>query len=439
MALRGTGAGPLESGAENNADLNSLGSAVNDAFKDLEANPDAGGNIEVPKGDLEDEPPPPDDEADEDADKDEDVDADDEKRAEEKKEAAPPAAPPAAPGTEPGSKPGEPPSAPTVPAKLKDLSGYAKDHLDGVRKFVPGNTLEGVTEEAFATAQEKMVADYWRIQKENARLAKEKEAPSDTPKDPSPSQPAPPKEVEYLHARMQEIVQTDGPKAQAQIEGWRAQAQKLREGLAAKEASGEADSDDLLQAHRAINAAERNAELWTKTYNKHGKEFRDLKTRETEVRLTLETRDRLDRREKKDADQQQEHLSNTFLSDWNKTYDEILTADEYKVLDVEDRASLRKHAMAQTHFEAGAREGGIATKDVKGFLTKVITDFTAPIKKAEERARKAIATDKATDAPKIPPQASSPRKPRDKRSSSAAPSLRTLEQQVMKNDAWDKV
>lgn len=439
MVVRGAG-GSMESGGETNADLSALGSAINDGFRDLEANPESGGDISVPGGEEEEITPP--------ADEDEpsDVDEDEPREPKEPKEpvvAAPAevAAPPAVvPPVEPGkSQPGEPPSIPATPAKLMNLDGLAKDHLDAVRKFVSGNTLEGISEDAFAAAEQKMVADYWRLQRENAALAKAAK-PQDAPADPAASQPAPPKEVEHIHARMQEIVTSDGPRAREQCEAWKAHAGKLRNDLATKEASGELDSDEINKIYRAINAADRNSELWQKTYNKHSREFRDLNLREQEVRLTLDTRDRLDRQEKKAAEDAREGLSNSFLTDWNKTYDEVLSTDSYKALDAEDKAALRMHAMAQTYFEAGKRDGGIAEKDVKGFLSKVIEDYVAPIKRAEERAKKELATAKAVDAPKIPPQANRPRKPRENKTSrSAEPSLRELEIQINKHEAWDKV
>lgn len=427
----------MESGAESNADLNALGSAINDGFKDLEANPESGGAISTPSA-GEEEPPPADT-----GEGEEEPEVGDEPEGEEPKEPAAPAkeeAPPAAPpAAEPGkSTPGEPPSAPATPAKLKDLAGLGKDHLDMVRKFVPGNTLEGISEEAFAAAEQKGIADYWRIQRENAELAKKQAKPPDAPEDPAKGQPAPPKEVEHLHARMQEIATSDGPKAIQQRDAWKAHADKLRGELDTKEASGEAEPEDLVKMNRAIRAAERNSTLWQQSYNKYAREFGDLKLREQEVRLTLETRDRLDRQEKKTADAERETLSRGFLSDWTKTYDEILTGDTYKMLDAEDKAALRKHAMAQTYFEAGKRDGGIAEKDVKGFLSGVIEDYVAPIRRAEERAKKQIATDKAKDAPKVPPQAGRPHKPREK-SRSAEPSLRELETRINKHEAWDKV
>lgn len=442
MPVNGAG-GSMESGAESNADLNALGSAINESFKDLEANPESGGAISVPGADdKEDGGDPPDKDTDtgDDSDSDDDEKSDDE-AASAKEEAPPATPPPAATG-----KPGEPPSAPATPAKLKDLAGLDKNHLDAVRKFVPGNTLEGVTEEAYATAERAMVADYWRIQNENKRLSEERKAKGEDapPSDPDASKkeetPAAPKEVADIIARKQEIATSDGPKALQQRDAWKAQADKLRGELDSLEASGTAEPDDIVAKHRAIRGAEKNSELWQQSYNRLAKEFRGLNSREAEVRLSLETRDRLDRREKKEAEEHSQKLSQDFLSDWNKTFDEVIAADPYiQTLDDEDRAAIRAKATAETYLEAGRRDGGIAAKDVKGFLSKIIGDDVARIKKAEERARKAIATAKAADAPKIPPQANRPHKPREKGSRTAEPSLRELENRINKHEAWDKV
>lgn len=457
MALRaggsGTGRAPSTGDAGNPGPaLGSLGSALDAAFNDLAANPESGGEVRLPR---QGEPDPEHEEREEEQEPDESEEEESESESEGGESKAPPAkTPPPSPTAKPAGEEtpsaaeGSPAAQAAPVADVVDvaalLQDYSPDELDAIRKFLPKNSLTGVTKEAFREAKAKVAADYWRIQKDNAAKlkpegdgGKDKETPSDSTSKPEAKEPT---EVAHLSVRMQEI-NADGVKAKAQIEAWSEAiftAQSKVTQLEAQRAEGEPiDSDQIAKAYRELTSAQRTKAGWEKYFNQRKAEYFDVENRKKEVLLSVETREAVTRQEKERQDRDSATKSQEFFDSWKTTLTKVAGEKGFK-----DPNSARfKHLMKAVRDATSARiqRAAFNSDEIEPFIKEEVEAYAQAHAETEAEVKKSYAETKAGDAPKVPDQAKRPKAKKAGRSESSANSersLRELENKLFKNEAW---
>lgn len=459
MALQtgGSGSGRAPSlgsdpgGGASGPALGSLERVLSAGFNDLAANPETGGEVRLPNAAEQEELEEQDDQRDVDDDSADDSDSDAggesdsetpsdksaDSQAKKPAEGEPPS--PAA-----GSSATAADAAASQVLTTDELSqDYSRDELDAIRKFLPGNSLEGVTRQAFREAKAKAAADYWRIQRANAealspKADKSKDDKQDTPA--ADSKPQERAEVSHLTARLQEI-NADGLKAKAQIEGWTEEIATRQQKVAQLEEAarqGEpVDPADLNKAYRELSQAQKTKAGWQRQFEQLRSSHDDTLNRKKEVELILETRDTVTAERKKHEDARAQAASAEFYKSWETTLTALAAEKGIKDPNSKRFKALVKAVRGATFLEA--QREAITPERLKPFLKGEVDAFVEAYEETAKEVKETYAEQKAADAPKVPAQAKRAKaKPAAKSSilPSANASLRELENKITKSDAW---
>jgi hypothetical protein len=439
-----------------NRALGNIERAISGGFDDLEANPDSGGEVRLADADEVEErrqdPPEPDDA--DDVDDDADADADGEEDEASPAPASDPAAKPegdkgASPATAApeGSSTVPQPEVVDVPALLKE---YSPEELNAIRKFLPRNTIEGVTKEAFREARAKVGQDFWRLQNENAALAKGK---PEAGKEASPAASEakatePAAELRPLIER-EEKINAAGRKAEAQVQAWDETIADIGAKIQAAEAEraeGVQNADELSQLYRKQAEARRSQSQWRSQISQLLEQRSDVQQRRSEVQLALDTRDRLARQEKEIEQTKQNESLAKFDSTWTSSILELAKEKGIPQFAADGKtetkrfAALRDFAVGKTQAELRKEGFYFKPEDIRPFLAGVVTAYAEAHEETVQEARKGYAEQKAADAPKVPVQARRAKpKAKARTAASVTSSLRELEGKINKDPAWDNL
>lgn len=329
------------------------------------------------------------------------------------------------------------PAAPQVVSEADLLKDYSRDEIDALRKYAPGGKI--TSPEILKEARAKVAANYWentRRLAEQARGAEPTSAATTPPAD-GEAPPQPPELARY-DAPIQAVV-TEAKRAIASITGWttiRAQTIQEASTLQARRARGDStvDPDEITEKWNYVHQIDGHIEGWQKHYQAQRGQFDDLLARRDEVKLLLDTRDRLDRQEREEGEKKQNVEVQNYYSEWSKHLKEL--AVEYKVPEAR-LAKLEKDARAATYFAATEA----AIPDIRAFLNEFVKEFMDPITAAQQAGAASYNKVKADHAPKQPPAGgkSVPETPPADAPLSPHDALRSLERRVMSDDAWEKM
>lgn len=419
--------------ADTNAKLEALGNEIKSQIDDLAEDPSGGQSpVRAEGGDdggesPEPPPPPP-------------------------APAAPkPAAKPAAAAPEPSETPeqgpmsatgAQPPAPAAAPAPQPQavseadlLKEYTRDEIDAMRKYAPGGKL--TSPEVIREARAKVASAFW----ENNRRLAEQAQPG---KGPTPdAQPAPTEEAHLPPelARFEPHIQATVTRAKsiiANITGWqttRAEKIQTASDLQARRNRGDStvDPDDISAAWNEVHQIDGYIQGWQGKYAEQKEKFDDLLARRDEVRLLLETRDRLDRQAREEATQDEEFATQEYYNEWSKHLKELAT--EHKV-PPHRLAKLEKDAKAATFFAATSAP----IEDTRAFLTDFVKEFMEGVSAAKQEGAEDYTKRKAADAPRQPaPGKPVVEEPVQPASLTPHDALRSLERRVMSDDAWEKM
>lgn len=419
--------------ADTNAKLEALGNEIKSQIDDLAEDPSGGQSpVRAEGGDSGDdspEPPPP------------------PPPAAHKAPAPKPAVAPEpseTPEQGPMSATGAQPPAPAAPAAAAPppqavseadlLKDYTRDEIDALRKYAPGGKI--TTPEILREARAKFASNYWENSRKLAELTQGKGPTPDTPAAP-PEEASLPPELARFEPHIQATV-TRAKSIIANITGWqktRAEKIQMASDLQARRNRGDStvDPDDISAAWNEVHQIDGYINGWQGKYAEQKEKFDDLLARRDEVRLLLETRDRLDRQAREEATQDEEFATQEYYNEWSKHLKELAT--EHKV-PPHRLAKLEKDAKAATFFAATSAP----IEDTRAFLNDFVKEFMEPLAAAKQEGAEDYIKRKAADAPRQPapgkPVAEEPAQP-----ASLTPhdALRSLERRVMSDDAWEKM
>jgi hypothetical protein len=326
---------------------------------------------------------------------------------------APPADPKAADGKE--ASPAPAPDKPVDPAYFEGLTEARKNMI---KKFVPGNDLLKIKTDGELRHFEKLAdEDYWRLQKENATLAKvgappikeegEPKQAQDSPDKAAEKEPSSPETPEPLpdhpaiapyKKRLQSLF-AEGEKHLTKAETIQTERVKLESqtpALEVKYKAGELTEEQMLGHYRRQNQLKAAEDRALDDFAKVKEAFDDVDLRARERVEALRVADGVKTQEQVARQKAEQEAETAYNTAWLNTFNENVKVMK---LEGEDLESYKTFVMAQTIGEA-AKTG--EKPDPVKIVEAATKEFARVTKRNLSESQRQYAQDKAKDAPKAP-------------------------------------